>query len=474
MKVVLLQQYASPSFGILALISYLSHHKVDCDVIIWSLEKEPVETLFKLKPDLVGISLMTTEHYWMVDTVKSIREKLPDVKIIIGGIHAIIYPKDVMSVPGVDFVCNSDGELVLLELSRALDKGSTNWSSIKGLAYRDENGNIHSNERADFFEYSPEIIEDRTPYFSRYPIMAKDTVPRFIASRGCPYNCSFCYNGQIKNIFKGSYGRYVRYKEPKNLVGEISNICRRYRAESVFFVDDLFSANRKWLLQFLDMYKREIGYPFMCTTRANLMDEELAKMLADAGCRTISFGIETGNDMIREKILNKKISDEQIIECGQVARKYGIQVQTSNMFCLPEETLQDAYKTIELNHKAGTHLPFCSLFLPFPNTELTDYCIEKGYLKADYSFKDMPRSFLKESVVSIRDKDEVVNLHHLSYFFIRYPCLYEKFRWAVKVKMLKPVYFLIYLLSSFLRHKEERGRSYISTIFYAWLFRKTI
>ena len=77
MKVVLLQQYASPSFGVLALISYLSHHKIDCDIVIWSLEKEPVETLFKLRPDMVGISLMTTEHYWMVDAVKSIRQKLP-------------------------------------------------------------------------------------------------------------------------------------------------------------------------------------------------------------------------------------------------------------------------------------------------------------------------------------------------------------------------------------------------------------
>lgn len=474
MKVVLLQQYASPSFGILALISYLRHHKIDCDVVIWSLEREPVEALSKLSPDMVGISLMTTEHYWMVDAVKAIRQKLPEIKIIVGGIHAIVYPEDVLSVPGVDLVCNSDGELVLLELCRALDEGRTNWDSIRGLTFRDEKGAVRSNERANFFEYSPEIIEDRTPYFLRYPIMAKDTVPRFIASRGCPYNCSFCYNGQIKSIFKESHGRYVRYKEPENMIREISHICGKHKVESVFFVDDLFSANRKWLSHFLSLYKREIGYPFMCTTRANLMDEELAKMLAEAGCRTISFGVETGNDLIREKILNKKVSDEQIIKCGQVARKYGMQVQTSNMFCLPEETLQDAYKTIELNHKAGTHLPFCSLFLPFPNTELTNYCIEKGYLKADYSFKDMPRSFLKESVISIKDKDEVVNLHHLSYFFIRHPWLYKNFRWAVRFKRLKPLFFYLYLFSSFLRHKEERGRSYISTFFYAWQFRKTI
>lgn len=212
----------------------------------------------------------------------------------------------------------------------------------------------------------------------------------------------------------------------------------------------------------------------MCTTRANLMNDDLAKMLAEAGCQTISFGIETGNDLLREKILNKKISDKQIIECGQVARKYGIQVQTSNMFCLPGETLSDAYKTIELNHKAGTHLPFCSLFLPFPNTELANYCIEKGYLKPDYSFKDMPKSFLKESVLSLKDKENIINLQHLSYFFIRHPWLYRNFRWVVRFKIFNPLFPLFYLISSFLRHKEERRRSYMSTLFYAWQFRKTI
>lgn len=474
MKVVLLQQYSSPCFGVLALLSYLKYYKVDCEVVVWSLEKKPVDALCELKPDLIGISVMTTEHYWMVAAVKEIRRKIPETKIIVGGIHAIVYPEAIIAVPGVDFVCNSDGERVLIELCHRLDTRKTDWSSIKGLVYRDERGTIFSNGRADFFSYSPEIVEDRTPYFSRYPIMSKDTVPRFIASRGCPYNCSFCYNEQIKNIFKDNNGKYLRYKDPENLIREILNISQKYYIESIFFVDDLFSANKKWLSQFLEIYKREIGYPFMCTTRANLLNDDLAKMLAEAGCQTISFGIETGNSLIREKVLNKKISDEQIIRCGQIARKYGMQVQTANMFCLPDEKLQDAYATIELNHKAGTHLAFTSLFLPFPNTELANYCIKNGYLKPDYSFTDMPKSFLTKSMLFLDDKEKIINVQLLSFFFIRYPWLYKKFRWVVRFRILKPIFFLLYLLSNFLRHKEERGRSYISTFLYAWQFRKTI
>ena len=173
MKAVFLQQYASPCFGVLALMSYLKHYGVDCDVVVWALEKRPVETLYKLRPDLIGISLMSTEHYWMVNAVKDIKEKLPETRVIIGGVHAIIYPEAVASVPGVDFVCNSDGERVLLELCHTLNGGKADWSSIRGLVYRNGDGSLHSNGRADFFTYSPEIVEDRTPYFIRYPLMSK-------------------------------------------------------------------------------------------------------------------------------------------------------------------------------------------------------------------------------------------------------------------------------------------------------------
>jgi anaerobic magnesium-protoporphyrin IX monomethyl ester cyclase len=473
MKMIFIQQYSSLCFGVLALMSHLRYHGINCEVIVWQLEDKPVEILYDLKPDLIGISLMTTEHFWMVEAVKEIRKKLPETKMIVGGIHATIYPDDIMEVPGVDLVCNSDGEQVLLEVCNALEGSSNKWSSIEGLTYRDEGGIIHHNKRANFFNFLPEIVEDRTPYFSRYPVMSKDTVPRFIASRGCPYNCNFCYNEQIKELFNDN-GKYLRYKDPENLIREISGITRNFNVESVFFVDDLFTMNKKWLADFLKLYKNDIDSPFMCTTRANLMDDSLAKILSEAGCQTVSFGIETGNEFIREKVLNKKISDEQIIRCGKTIQKYGMQIQTANMFCLPGESLQDAYKTIEINHKAGTHLAFCSLFLPFPNTSLAKYCIENGYLKSDYSFDDLPKSFLTKSMISLKDKMEIVNVQQLSYFFIRYPWFYKNFRWVVKFQKLKPLFFLIYLLSNFLRHKEERGRSYFSAFLYAWQFRKTI
>lgn len=151
-----------------------------------------------------------------------------------------------------------------------------------------------------------------------------------------------------------------------------------------------------------------------------------------------------------------------------------MQVQTTNMFCLPDETLEDSFRTIELNHKAGTDLAFTSLFLPFPNTELANDCIKKKYLKEGFSFKDLPKSFLSKSILSIDNKEAIINTQQLSYFFIRYPWIYNKFRWSVKINALRPVFFLCYLLSNFIRHKIERKRSFFSAFLFAWRMRKTI
>lgn len=469
--IVFVQQYAVPYFGVLAVASRLLHKGYKVDVFIESLEAG-LDALKRLNPRLIGISCMSPEHNWLINTSKAIRRELPHAAIIAGGVHAMLYPEEILRETEVDLVCHSEGEEVILKVLSELDKPSPDWGSIPGIAYRDGGNSVRSNARAEVVPYDEAILEERSFYYDRYPQIARDTVHRFISSRGCPYKCSFCYNAVLRDALKGK-GIYVRQKSVENFMREISAQCGKYRVESIFFYDDLFTFNKKWLRRFLEAYKREINIPFMCTSRANLMDEETAGMLARAGCRTISFGIETGNAGLRKKVLNKDITDEEIIRCGTLLRKHGIMVQTANMFCLPDETIEDAFKTIELNIKARTNYAFTALFLPFPNTELTDYCIKRGYLKADYSLKDLPHSFLNYSVLSIPDKEYIMNVHRLAYFFIQWPWFYRIAKNTVRYKVLTPLFKRIFLLSNLLRHKEERGISLWAAVRYAWRLRKS-
>ena len=150
--------------------------------------------------------------------------------------------------------------------------------------------------------------------------------------------------------------------------------------------------------------------------------------------------------------------------------------QTANMFCLPDETVEDALRTIDINIKAKTSYAFTALFMPFPNTALCNYCIEKGLLKPDYSLNDLPTSFLITSILDIpkRQKESIKNVHRLAFFFIKWPWLFRLFKKVVYLNLLSPLFHYIFLFATVLRHKEERGISWWATIRYAWRLRKSI
>jgi anaerobic magnesium-protoporphyrin IX monomethyl ester cyclase len=335
---------------------------------------------------------------------------------------------------------------------------------------------MYTTERAGLVPFSEDIIEDRSLYYDRYPQLAQDASHRFFSSRGCPYRCSFCYNANIHDVFRGK-GIYVRQKSVNHFIQELTSQCQKYPIKFIQFYDDLFTFHKQWLQEFLSLYKERVHLPFWCTTRANLIDEETARMLAEAGCRTASFGIETGNSHIRKQILNKQITDADILRCGNLLHQNGIKVQTTNMFCLPDETVEDAFQTIALNIKAKTDYAFTALFMPFPKTALTNYCIQNGLLKPDYALKDLPHSFITTSVLNIpkAQKDAITNVHRLAQFFIMWPWTFTRYKKIVYRRFLAPLFYMIFLFFTVLRFKEERGiASWWATWKYAWRLRQSV
>ena len=191
----------------------------------------------------------------------------------------------------------------------------------------------------------------------------------------------------------------------------------------------------------------------------------------------MSFGVETGNFHIRKNVLNKHITDEEIICCGNLLHDYGIKVQTTNMFCLPDETVEDALTTIELNIEAKADYVFTALFMPFPKTALTNYCIQKGLLKPDYSLKDLPHSFVTTSVLSIPKvrKETISNVHRLAQLFVKWSWTFKFEKKLVYMRFLSPLFQVIFLFFTVFRFKEERGiTSWWATFRYAWRLRKSV
>jgi radical SAM superfamily enzyme YgiQ (UPF0313 family) len=468
--IVFLQQHPTVYFGILSLEKHLRSAGYRVEAVIDSLEKDAIQKIKSMRPRLVGISVLSTEHLWLVRISHALKKALPEIKMIVGGVHAMLYPKEIMEETPVDLVCHSDGEEVLVEVMRHLDKPKPEWRSIAGIAFRDAE-KIQINSVASLAVYREDLLEDRTVYYRRYPMLAEEPSRGFISTRGCPFHCSFCYNAYLKEHFKGK-GVFVRQKEPDVFLKEIALECSRHKVKSIFFFSDFFTFDKDWMRRFLARYKTEVGIPFTCQTMANHFDEETAALLAGAGCWAASFGIEVGNSTIRQNILKKAISDDEIIRCGRLLKKYSIKVQTNNMFCLPGETLNDAFQTVELNIKAGTRYANSALFLPFPKTELTDYCIREGYLSADYSLKNVPHSFLSVSVLDLKDKDSMMNVQRASFFFVRWPWTFKAFRRLVTVPWMTPFFKALSLAGYFLRHKGARRIPFWAMIRFAWRVRK--
>jgi len=469
-RVVFFQQYPVPYFGILALDQHLRCAGFQAEVVIDLLEKDPISVIQKMAPSLIGISVLSSEHPWLIRMSKELKKALPQTKIIVGGFHGMLYSKEILEETPVDFVCHGDGEEVLIRVVEAMGLPESRWESIAGIAYRD-NGKICFNEAAPLVSFREEIVEDRNIYYRRYPKLAQDTDHCFISSRGCPYRCSFCYNAHLRERFKEK-GTFIRQKSVDNFIKEIVLDCSHHPVESIFLFDDLFTLNEKWLYSFLERYKKEVNLPFICMTKANLINEEMVIRLAEAGSRTVVIGIETGSNFIRQNILKKSITNEEIVRCGQLLQKHGIKMQTNNMFCLPGETLEDAFKTVELNIQAKTQYAFASIFLPFPKTELTDYCIQNGILKQDYSLKDIPHSTQAASVLNLGDKGSITNVQRACFFFVRWPWTFKLFRQLVKVAFLDPFFKVLSIIGHFVRHKEQRGISFWAMVRYAWRLRK--
>lgn len=464
--IVVIQQYPMTYFGVITLDARLKQAGFKMEVLIDALENNVMQALRDLNPKLIGFSVFSTEHSWLVMMVKRVRRAFPNTKIIVGGVHAMVFPEMILADTDAHFVCFGDGENVLVDVINEIGKSKPDWASIRSIAYKTEKGEIFKNPQAPLAQYKNDVIEERDVYFKRYPALAQDSICYFISSRGCPFSCSFCYNSYLRESI-GKTG-YLRRKSPENFLQEILRVINKFKAPSVFFIDDLFTFDKAWLREFLPQYKEKVGLPFVCMTRAKILDEETAAMLAAAGCHSASFGIETGNEQLRRTVLNKPISNKEIIECGALLRKHGITIRASSMFCLPDETIENAFETVALNIQCKVDLAASMLFIPYPQTAIVKYMQNKQLVAANYSLRDIPVLAYRTSVLNMPDKKKIMNVHFLLYYFVKYPWMFKKFKGITRVECFGPLLYGLFLLGCFIRNKNENRLGWVQALIYAW------
>lgn len=416
-RVAFLQNIWTDSFGSMWISSVLKKNGHVSEIFICE-HKEISKSLRQFSPHIVGFSVTTGSHIWALQMARLIKKEM-NCLIILGGPHPTFFP-EVIENPAVDIVCRGEGEYALLELANQLDQGKDIYN-IKNLWVKSD-GRLYKNELRPLILDLDELpFPDRT-YYSKYKPLAKREMGFFISGRGCPYQCTFCFNYSLRSMYLGK-GRYVRRRSPENVIDELKEVKKQWGIKRVTFHDDTFIFDKEWLEKFLSIYEKEVKLPFVCNLRANLTEEEIIMKLKTSGCQTAAFGIESGDDFMRNKILAKKISQEDIEKTARLLKKYKIKFKTYNMLGLPKETLEDAYKTVELNRKIKTDFPWCSLFTPYPMTELGEKVKREGLLREDFNVDKISNLYILKSVMKQKDINKLTNLQKFFHIAVKYPFL---------------------------------------------------
>ena len=328
-------------------------------------------------------------HYQQVKSVvDDVRRCDPDTAVIIGGGVMSATPELMYRHIQPDYMVMEEGEITIVELIDELNNGGKNLECINGIGYRSPSGELKVTQRRgpimdldslpwpDLEGFQLETyLEMQRPNDNLY--LYPDDKPRFypiISSRGCIYNCTFCYH---------PLGQIYRSRSIGDFIAEVEYVAGRYQVNNLAIFDELLSANRERLLQICDRLRnlpRKLHW--MCQLRVDQIDEEMLRMMKEAGCFLISYGFESTSDIVL-KSMNKHISKTQIERALYLTREAVIGIQGYFIFGDPAETSQTAYETLDFWERHRDYHITMGYISPYPGSPLWNREMAQGHLDTD-------------------------------------------------------------------------------------------
>ena len=407
-----------PSMALATLKSFVNNktkHKAEIADFIFHKKDWEIylrNKIDKFKPDLIGFSVMSFDYSQALKMAQFIKKNY-DLKIIFGGVHAILMPEEVIKNKEVDLVCTCEGEYVLKSI---LDKKLKNFKNVKGLWYKKEGEEIVKNPNLKLIEELNELpFPDFEDYdLKKYFLINNNHLP-IMGSRGCPYNCTYCSNHAIRKKLEG---KYVRFRSVDSIIKEIELRIKQYYSlgmRYLFFYDDTFILDRQFVLDFCKKFK-ERGFDkklkWNVNVRANLVTDEIIKAMKDAGCYEVRMGVEAGNDKIRNKLFKREMSKEQIYNAVKIIKKYRLHLRVQFIVDAPYDTVETMDESYRMARKINADYTLFPILMPLPETEIKEIC-EKEKLIEGQGFKDSHVMFtspvVRTKYIKLKDIKRVVN-----------------------------------------------------------------
>jgi radical SAM superfamily enzyme YgiQ (UPF0313 family) len=305
---------------------------------------------------------------------KKFKEIMPETKIVWGNVHASVLTTQTLIEPYIDYVIIGAGEYTLLELIEHLEKGDE-LGAINGLAYK-EDGRIVINEPRPFIK-DLNALPDPAWHLvdvSKYWSVTLNT------SRGCPFNCTFCYNTAFHRKYRGDLSA-------ERVVAQIRHLRKHYGIKFIRFFEDNFTFNRTRLRQFCQLLiDQKLKIEWDCDSRADLDEEEIA-LMARSGCVSVALGVESGSPRML-KFLKKGTTVAEMEKAFWLFVNNKIIPRVNIMVGLPTETSEDFRLTQELLERLDNPPNLYNRYVPYPGTTLFDYCIANGLITSPQKLTD--------------------------------------------------------------------------------------
>ncbi len=319
-------------------------------------------------PDVVLISLYTTNISRGYEMIRRIRSERPKVKIIVGGHHATALPEQTLQeCPEIDLLVSGEGEKTVAEIISALE-GGVGVEQVKGIFISSRDGRqfTFTGERPfiDDLDSLPMPAHDliKLEDYQKNSISVGHRVGSLVTSRGCPFSCVFCN----KSVFKSR----IRRRSAENICDEIEYLITEKGVDEIYFQDDLFALDRKWLHEFVSvLHRRRLTLPWRILARVDILRKDDFAMIRKAGCYLVQFGVESGNDEILRDI-KKNITKSQVRAAFRDAREVGLLTYGFFIFGHRLDTLKTIAQTFALAKEIRCDFTSFFLLVPFPGTDV--------------------------------------------------------------------------------------------------------
>jgi radical SAM superfamily enzyme YgiQ (UPF0313 family) len=365
-------------------------------------EQQFLERIAQEKPDVLAFSVVTNQWVYTQTLVTWARPRFR-IPFVIGGVHTLSNAEEILKTGLFDYVFRGECEDAFLEFVNRLSRNET-IADVPNLAYKVSNGDEApptsnfkhqtSDLRINPVGPLPELTTlPRKDYesmdFQRL-IDAKQGWVGLMASRGCPFSCTYCFNHVMVEAYRKDLHcsfkdlRYIRRFDVGQMIDEIRYLLANYRNIRMFiFDDDLFTFDKAYVREFCEAYRKVTDLPFVVNAHVGFFDDECAGYLAAANCRIVKFGVESGSPKVRKTILNRHMSNESIVEAIAAVERHGMHSSVFIIIGFPHESREDVLDTVRLLGQAKPGRFRWTYFFPFPGTRAHEISVEGGFVNAE-------------------------------------------------------------------------------------------